>query len=108
MSWLEEQIKNRIKGDEEAFEEVFLDLAGVVMGHSKAGNGAGDSRIRTKNAMEEILHFYHVKAVEVPRQIEDINEQIEYLMRPAGIMRRSVKLTGEWWKDASGTMLGRT
>ncbi|MBO5198904.1 MAG: NHLP bacteriocin export ABC transporter permease/ATPase subunit [Lachnospiraceae bacterium] len=108
MSWLEEQIKNRIKGDEEAFEEAFLDLAGVVMGHSKAGNGAGDSRIRTKNAMEEILHFYHVKAVEVPRQIEDINEQIEYLMRPAGIMRRSVKLTGEWWKDASGPMLGRT
>ena len=108
MGWLDEQIKNRIRSDEEEFTEACSDLAGVIMGRTKSRGEIHDDRVRTKNAMEEILKYYHVKAAEVPRQIEDVNEQIEFLMRPAGIMRRRVELTGAWWTEAAAPMLGRT
>ena len=35
-----------------------------------------------------------------------MNEQLEYLMRPYGIMRRTVYLEKGWYKDAIGAMLG--
>ena len=41
-----------------------------------------DDRIVAKNEIDEILKFYHVKSREVPDSIEDMNEQLEYLMRP--------------------------
>jgi NHLM bacteriocin system ABC transporter ATP-binding protein len=65
-------------------------------------------RLKTRNAIEEILKFYHLKPVELPEEIEDVNDQLEYLLRPTGIMRRLVKLQGNWWRDAIGPMLGQT
>ena len=35
-----------------------------------------------------------------------MNETLEYLMRPHGIMRRNVTLEKGWYHDASGPMLG--
>lgn len=35
-----------------------------------------------------------------------MNERLEYLMRPYGIMRRTVVLSDGWYKDAIGAMLG--
>ena len=55
--------------------------------------------------MDEILRYYHVKSREVPESITDMNEQLEYLLRPYGIMRRTVNLDSGWYKDAIGAML---
>ena len=43
----------------------------------------------------------------MPEHITDINEILEYLMRPSGVMRRRVMLKKGWSGDASGAMLGR-
>ena len=64
--------------------------------------------MKTKNAIEEILKFYNTEPVELPEEVEDMNDQLEYLLRPTGIMRRVVKLQGNWWRDAVGPMLGQT
>ena len=105
MGWFDEQIRQRIQHDDEAFSDAFAGMAAAVMG-SRLAEAFMDHRIQTRNAIEEILKYYHVKPEEVPENITDLNEQMEFMMRPAGIMRRTVKLTGAWYKNAVGAMLG--
>lgn len=104
MGWFDEQLKQRIQADDRDFEDSFIQMAGVVMGR-KAAVDLNDDTKRTRDAIEEILRFYHVKATEAPEEIKEMNEQLEYLMRPAGIMRRTVELTGSWYKDGIGALL---
>ena len=70
--------------------------------------GAGelkDSRIVTKNAIEDILKYYHVKSAAIPDSVTEPEEQLEYALRPSGIFYRKVKLTGKWYKNAFGPMI---
>ncbi len=108
MGWFDEQIRQRIDGDEARFVDAFDGMAGVVMGKRQV---AGRTRSREKKAMdaiEEVLHYYHVRSQEIPENIKDINEQLEYLLRPSGVMRRAVKLTEGWYKDCIGALLCTT
>ena len=106
--WFDEQIKNRIRYDEEGFQNAFAQLSSVVLGKSLISSALNSDRLKTKNAIEEILKFYNTEPVELPEEVEDMNDQLEYLLRPTGIMRRVVKLQGNWWRDAVGPMLGQT
>lgn len=103
MGWFDEQIRQRKLNDDCLFEEAFADIAGAVTG--KRVYSALNDFQKSKDAIEEILKFYHVRASELPENIEDINEQLEYLLRPHGIMRRTVILDKGWYKDAIGAML---
>ena len=103
MGWFDEQIRQRKLNDDCLFEEAFADIAGAVTG--KRVYSALNDFQKSKDAIEEILKFYHVRASEIPENIEDINEQLEYLLRPHGIMRRTVILDKGWYKDAIGAML---
>ena len=103
MGWFDEQIRQRKLNDDCLFEEAFADIAGAVTG-SKVYAALNDFQ-KSKDAIEEILKFYHVRVSELPENIEDLNEQLEYLLRPHGIMRRTVILDKGWYKDAIGAML---
>ena len=105
MGWFEEQIKERKQKDQEMLEEAFVNIAGAVVGQKVIAALKNESRV-TKDAIDEILKFYHVKSRDVPDKITDVNEQLEYLLRPYGIMRRNVKLEPGWHRDAMGAMLG--
>ena len=105
MGWFDEQIRDRKQNDDDAFAEAFANMASAVMG-KKIEAVINDNRAVTKDAIDEILKYYHVKSREVPDNITDMNEQLEYLMRPNGIMRRTVKLDKGWQKGAIGAMLG--
>lgn len=105
MGWFDEQIKERKQNDHTVFTDAFVNIAGAVMG-KKVSDALNDDRTVTKNAIDEILKYYHAKTQEVPDNVKDMNEQLEYLMRPYGIMRRNVKLSGSWYQDAVGAMLG--
>lgn len=105
MGLYDEQIRQRIRCDDEIFSDAFVDMAGVVMGE-RIVRRLNDSRVQAKTAIDEILKFYRVKSQELPDSVKDINDQLEYLMRPSGIMRRTVNLEGDWFKDAFGPMLG--
>ena len=104
MGWFDEQIKQRKENDDSVFSDSFVNLAGAGMG-SKISAALNDNRQITKNAIDEILKYYHVKSREVPDNIRDMNEQLEYLLRPYGIMRRTVHLEKGWYRDACGAML---
>ncbi len=105
MGWFDEQIRLRKQRDNDAFQDAFSNIAGAVMGRRIAA-ALNDQRTVTKDAIDVILKYYHVKSREVPDNITEMNEQLEFLLRPYGIMRRTVKLSGEWYRDAIGAMLG--
>jgi len=104
MGWFENQIQDRRDADQQLLEESFLRIAGVVMGEKDARR-IGDARIITKNAIDEILKYYHYKPSELPESITDPDEQLDYCLRPHGMMRRSVELKKGWYKDAYGPIL---
>lgn len=104
MGWFENQIQDRRDADQQLLEESFLRIAGVVMGEKDAQR-IGDARIITKSAIDEILKYYHYKPSELPESITDPNEQLDYCLRPHGMMRRSVELKKGWYKDAYGPIL---
>ena len=105
MGWFDEQIKQRKQNDQDVFTDAFINIAGAVMG-SRVSTALNDERQQMKNAFDEILRFYHINTKEIPDNITDRNEQLEYLLRPHGIMRRTVTLSKGWYKDAIGAMLG--
>ena len=105
MGWFDEQIKQRRQNDDNVFNDAFVNIAGAVMG-KRVSDALNDERMITQNAIDEILKYYRVKPREVPDSIQDMNDRLEYLMRPYGIMRRDVKLSEGWYRDAVGAMLG--
>jgi len=107
MNLYKEQIENRIKKDQNAFELSFVQLASVVMGHKREAETFLSDRESAKNAIEEILKYYHIVSHELPIHIELVDDQLEFLLHPAGVMRRRVELTGKWYKDGIGPLLGQ-
>lgn len=105
MGWFDEQIKQRMQNDDDAFQDAFAQMAGAVMGQRMA-SALRDGSQAAKDAIHEILRYYGVKPQELPDNLRDLNEQLEYLMRPSGIMRRTVRLERGWYRDAIGAMLG--
>lgn len=104
MGWFDEQIRQRIQSDDDVFADAFAAMAGAVAGE-RLSKALSDDRIQTKNAIDEILKFYGIKTRELPDNIRTADEQLEFLMRPSGIMRRTVVLEGRWYKNAVGAML---
>lgn len=105
MGWFDEQIRQRIAHDDDAFADAFAAMSAAVMGESLT-RALEDDRIRTKNAIDEILKYYNEKPADLPEDIQNVNDQLEYLLRPCGIMRRTVELEEGWYKDSMGALLG--
>ncbi len=104
MNWFDEQIRERIRKDEEVFEDSFLQIAGAVLG--RKGASSADTGRSTREAIARILQYYHHKMPEIPDNIRDRDEQLEYVLRPLGIMTRNVALRDDWYRHAFGPMLG--
>jgi NHLM bacteriocin system ABC transporter ATP-binding protein len=106
LNWFEDQIKNRLQNDEDDFSGAFCELGSVVMGEAAAKAALVTPRQKTQNAIQEILRFFGQNITPVPESITDTAEYINYCLKPSGIMKRRVELTGNWWRDACGPMLG--
>ena len=105
MGWFTEQIRQRAENDQNVLEDSFFRMASVVMDKWDA-NRLEDERLIAKEAIDDILKFYHQKPVEIPDTIRDVNDQLEYVLRPTGLMTREVELEEGWQNDAYGPMLG--
>ena len=105
MGWFDEQIRLRKQSDQEIFEDSIFRMASSVVGHRGAG-ALNDQRVVAKAAIDEVMKFYRFKPAEVPDDVVELDEQLEYCLRPHGIMRREVRLEKNWYKDAFGPMLG--
>lgn len=107
MGWFDDQIKTRIKSDTNVFEESLVGLTDAVVGENQA-RVMYDKRVLTRTAIEDILKYYRLKIKDIPESITDVNDQLEWMLRPHGVMRRSVYLKEGWYNDAVGPMLAFT
>ena len=107
MGWFENQIEERQQADQQLLEDSFARIAGVVLGQ-RIAEKISDDRIITKNAIDEILKYYHYKTIELPENIKETDDQLDYCLRPYGMMRRAVVLSENWYKDAFGPILAFT
>ena len=105
MSWFEEQIKQRIENDNEMFTDAVAKMVNLVS-VEKIIIGSESRTDSVYGAVCDILKYFRIKPQELPDDITDADELLEYMLRPAGIMRRRVKLTKGWHKDAIYPMLG--
>ncbi len=79
MGWFEEQIRDRVQNDDDLFADSFARMANMLGGQEFLSVQFHSDREIAEEAISDILKFYHVQPV---------------------------KLEGEWYKHASGAMLG--
>lgn len=104
MGWFDNQIRQRKQSDQDRFEDSILRMASVVVGN-RYGDSLADDRIITKHAIDDILKYYHCKPVDIPESLKDPEEQLEYALRPYGLMYRVVELKENWFKDGFGPVI---
>ena len=104
MGWFDNQIRQRKQSDQDRFEDSILRMASVVVGN-RYGDSLADDRIITKHAIDDILKYYHCKPVDIPESLKEPEEQLEYALRPYGLMYRVVELKENWFKDGFGPVI---
>ena len=104
MGWFEEQIAQRKLADQKTMDDSLLHITSAVLGKQQAGR-LDDKDYYAKETVDEILKYYHCKPASIPEEITDPEEQLEYCLRPHGIMRRRIKLQPGWHQDAMGPMM---
>lgn len=107
MGWFEQQIKQRRNSDQQMFEDSIFHAAGVVLGKRNAAK-ISDDHIITKQAIDEILKYYHYRSVEFPKSVKTHEDQLDYCLRQHGLMKRQITLEENWYKDAYGPILAYT
>ncbi len=104
-TWFSEQIHTRKLEDNEVMARAYVDMAGIVMG-KKIQAVLNDELEQARSAMDMILKFYGIRIKEFPVELKDFDRELDRLLHPYGIMKRTVNLTKGWYKDAVGPMLG--
>ena len=104
MGWFDEQIRQRKLSDQELFEDSLLRMASAVLFSGESGRLESE-HLLSKAAIDEILKYYRCKPGDIPDTLRDVDEQLEYCLRPHGIMHRSIRLEDGWYRDAFGPVL---
>ena len=104
VGWFDEQIRARKQSDQEILEASMLEMASAVLGEQDA-SALKDRQIVSKNAVDQILKYYHFQPVDIPDGIETAQAQLEYALKQHGMASRSVTLSGPWYRQSFGPML---
>ncbi|GMB10409.1 MAG: NHLP family bacteriocin export ABC transporter permease/ATPase subunit [Candidatus Improbicoccus devescovinae] len=98
----EDQIEIRKIYDDKMYAEAFNDFLSIL------GIKIPVAVQEVKGAVGMILKFLGKPIPKIPSNITDPDEQLQYLLKPSGTMKRRVELLGNWWKDCSGCLLAST
>ena len=102
-----EQILERTEGDRAAFEGALKEMRDALLG-SRAITALEGDVTGARDAIGAILAFYHAPVIELPGAVKGFFEELEYLLRPSGIMWRAVEIKGDWRRSGMGAMLATT
>ena len=110
--WFDDQIKARIKSDEDSFTGAFNDISEAVTGRRIFDEIKDNEIANAGDAIEEIARWFdlngEISSKGEIREGETLEERLETVFGAQGIMRREVNLREGWYKDASGVYLGMT
>ena len=100
-------------------DETIIVFSLFVRGGKVVGTQHADMKVQQDSADDEIMGSYIKQTYSdvsefpnelivnvLPDEVEELNDQLEFLCRPYGIMRRRVRLEKDWYKDAAGALLG--
>lgn len=101
-----EKLHKKELADEAQFEDAIDALRDAVIGN-RLKNALSNAEVES-SAVNEVLKYFHCKYKEqpLPPEIDTLEKQLDYRMRPFGIMYRPVNLDRGWYKHAVGIMIG--
>ena len=102
MGWFEEQVKKRKKLDEQTFEDSFLSLAGIRNDKQK---DLSDETVRDNYVISQILSYYHHPMIDIPNNIDNFKDKLNYVLGQYGIEYRKLTLNDEYVGDSSSPLL---
>ncbi len=107
MDWLKSQIETRAELDAEMIERAYAELASSVSGREAGPQFTVDDVEQSDAAVKACLKYLRVRPGAVPDGVMGAEDRLEWLCRPSGTMRRTVRLDPGWQKNAFGAMLGK-
>ncbi|HAM14638.1 MAG TPA: NHLP family bacteriocin export ABC transporter permease/ATPase subunit [Eggerthellaceae bacterium] len=106
-SWMESQIDERSRLDAELTQRAYAELGASVTDPKRSPVITLSDLDQVDGAIKACLKYVRVKPGVAPDDVTQLEERIECLCRPSGAMSRAVRLTGEWYKQAFGALLGK-
>jgi len=98
------QLYERLRQDDKDMSEALMDVADSLSGRQRFHDQAASVE-EVRREIETICRYYHAPFPENIPETEDVNELIDYIVRPSGIMRRRILLQEKWWKNGDGAVL---
>ena len=103
MGWFDDQIEYRKKYERELLSDSFEEIARSVTGRRISGTVRNDADVT--DAVSQLLKHLGIKEREVPASVSRLQDRLEYLLAPTGVMSREVVLSKGWRHDAMGAMI---
>ena len=107
MPRLTSQIEQRRELDRQITENSYARLAASVSSTADAPVVHSDDLQRADGAARIAMRYYGAQPGRVPDGITQVEEYLDYLFAPSGVMQRRVRLEGDWHKRAFGAMIAR-
>ncbi|MBP3262011.1 ATP-binding cassette domain-containing protein [Pseudobutyrivibrio sp.] len=107
MGWFKNQIEERQAADQQLLEDAYKKVISSILGGEQAEK-IQDKRQVIKGNIDEIMRFYHLRPIDVSKEMIDVDSEFDYILKSRGIMKRKIKLTEGWYKDAFGPILAFT
>ncbi len=104
MQTFSEKIKLKKDLDMQTLETASKEVYSSLSGSRKKTNEALKS-IPCAEELQHIFDYFHMKSPEIPKEITDTEQVMQFVMNETGIMRRKVILSGKWWKDGAAPLL---
>ena len=102
MGWFEEQVKTRKKLDAKTFEDSFLSLAGIRKDNQSE---LSDEAVRDNYVISQILSYFRHQLVDIPHNITNFNDKLNYVLSQSDIECRKVELNNDYVGDATSPIL---
>ena len=103
MGWFDEQIEFRKKHERELLSDSIENIARSVTGRKISTELKNQADI--SDAVSGLLKYMGVKDREVPPNISGLQDRLDFLLSPTGILYREVILSKGWHADAMGPMI---
>ena len=102
MGWFEEQVKKRKDLDAKTFEESFMSLAGI---RTEKQKDLSDEAVRDNFVINQILSYFHHQMVDIPTNINNFKDKLNYALGQFDIEYRKVELNDEYVGDPNAPLL---
>ncbi|MDO5564285.1 MAG: ATP-binding cassette domain-containing protein [Eubacteriales bacterium] len=93
----------RKKYKKEMLSHAFSEIASVIKPFFE-GKQSDEALL----SIEQIIEYYGFIPPDRLENNTDIENTIDYMLRPSGIMKRKITLTNDWYKNSSGAILAKT